>query len=126
MNQRSSPQKELGPAPGKKDIVCKQTPGEVTLARRKRGTECPSVVMAHFLSKSTVKPRKIRSFYPVSREFTENKVPFLSRAQGHRAQQCGEGGAGGGLVHEPGGLYPKSTCISPALKTGGGGGGAQY
>lgn len=36
------------------------------------------------------------------------------------------GWGGGGLVHEPGGLYPKSTCISPALKTGGGGGGAQY
>lgn len=29
----------------------------------------------------------------------------------------------GGLVHEPGGLYPKSTCISLAPKTGGGGGG---
>lgn len=27
----------------------------------------------------------------------------------------------GGLVHEPGGLYPKSTCISLAPKTGGGG-----
>lgn len=58
---------------------------------KKTGTECPSVVMAHFLKKSTVKPQKIRSFYPVSREFTENKVPFLSRAQGRRADQWGAG-----------------------------------
>lgn len=35
---------------------------------------------------------------------------------------------GGGLVRETGGLYPKSSCLSPAPKTGGdgGGGGAQY
>lgn len=87
MNKISSPQKELGLVPGKKGKLHKQTPREVTLM----GTGCPSVVMAPFLKKSTVKPGKIRSFYPVSREFTENKVSFLSRAQGHRAQQWGGG-----------------------------------
>lgn len=58
---------------------------------------------------------KIRSIYPVSREFTKSKVPFLSGAQGHRSSSVS-----GGLVHDPGGLFPKSTFVSLVPRTEGG------